>query len=224
MGDKISKNIIVVIVSFISAIVGIFAFATGKNFPDFFDSSSYSNDLSTEKVEEHSSSQNWPNSMENDIDFDFIKGDDRTITQNIPGEDHTAQQTDNYELTGSAVHFPNVLSGDYIIGGVWKLQGIHEAAHSFSQSVEVYSLSSPDQIMYYGAASYDMVWSECEDGTYAEIPSDFDQITQYDYPSGTYGTFCVDLSSPPITEGKYECRLLLYINEVCYTHTIPFEI
>ena len=113
MGDKISKNIIVVIVSFISAIVGIFAFATGKNFPDFFDSSSYSNDLSTEKVEEHSSSQNWPNSMENDIDFDFIKGDDSTITQNTPGEDHTAQQTDNYELTRSAVHFPNVLSGGY---------------------------------------------------------------------------------------------------------------
>ena len=177
IASKISNNIVVVIISLISSVIGIFVFVTGKNLIDFRENS-----------------------------------------------DSGTKQSILYELTGSVVHFPNISSGDYTIGGVWKLQGIHEAAYSFSQRVEVYSPGSPDNILYYGAASYDMEWCECEDGTFAEIPSDVDQITQYDYPSGTYGTFRVDLYPPSISAGNYECRLVLYINEVCYTYTIPFEI
>lgn len=200
MGDRISKNIIVVIIALAASVIGIVVFVTGKNLPDFFEESVSSDHLSDSETEVPESSQ--------------INAE----------EESSAQQADHFELTGSVVHFPNTISGDYTIGGVWKLQGIHEAAYSFSQRVEVYSIAAPDQILYYGAASYDVEWSECDDGTYTEVPSNFDQITQYDYPSGTYGTFRVDLSSPTISAGQYECRLVLYINEVCYTYSIPFEI
>ena len=57
----------------------------------------------------------------------------------------TQQNIDNYILTGSYVHLPNLDEKDYIIGGVWKLQGLHKDAYSFSQRVRGLII---DQIEY----------------------------------------------------------------------------
>ena len=194
MGDKLSKNIVVVVLSLLSAVVGIMAFATGLDLPGLLDAVSPSAAQSPSPA------------------------------PSPPQTDGTEEPAGGYTLTASTLDAPGLSAGDYTLAGTWKLQGMHEAAASFSQSVEVCSPEEPDRVLYSGAASYDTVWSTSGDGSAVEVPAELDPMTGYDYPSGSYGTFRVDLSAPPIPAGRYECRLVLYIDGVCYTCTLPFDV
>ncbi|MEQ2457288.1 hypothetical protein [Flavonifractor hominis] len=194
MGDKLSKNIVVVVLSLLSAVVGIVAFATGMDLPGLLDAVS-------------------PSAAQT-----------ASPAPSPPQTGGTEEPAGGYTLTAAALEQPDPSSGVYALTGTWKLQGTHEAAASFSQSVEVSPLDDPDQILYCGAASYDTVWSTSDDGSAVEVPAELDAMARYDYPSGTYGTFRVDLSAPPIPAGRYECRLILYIDGVCYTCALPFDV
>ncbi len=75
--------------------------------------------------------------------------------------------TTTYFLTGSYTHLPNIDNGDYIIGGVWKLQGIHKNVTSFTQRVRVYS-QKDNSIECPGYAKYGTAWTENDNGEWSE--------------------------------------------------------
>jgi len=156
----------------------------------------------------------------------FIVVDFRPILLSImPSQPIPSELSDNAEfyLTGSIVRKPNMEAQDFILGGIWKLQGIHEDATSFSQAVTV-RLADDSLDMYTGYAQYGTVWTTLGDGGWAEDDSDFDDLARYNYPVGTYGTFVVDMESPVLTYGSYECELVIEINKILYTLSIPFEV
>ena len=104
MGDKLSKNIVVVVLSLLSAVVGIVAFATGLDLPGLLDA------VSPSAAQSPSPAPSPP-----------------------VGE--TEGPAGGYTLTAAALDAPGLSAGDYTLAGTWKLQGMHEAAASFSQSV-----------------------------------------------------------------------------------------
>lgn len=107
MGDKLSKNIVVVVLSLLSAVVGIVAFATGMDLPGLLDAVS-------------------PSAAQT-----------ASPAPSPPQTGGTEEPAGGYTLTAAALEQPDPSSGVYALTGTWKLQGTHEAAASFSQSVEV---------------------------------------------------------------------------------------
>ena len=100
---------------------------------------------------------------------------------------------------------------------------MHTDAFSFSQSVELYSQNNPSEKCF-GFISYDTVWTEYADGSWDIKTDELDELAQFDYPKGTYGTFVVDFSEKDIKIGKYECRLEVVINQIPYETVVEFEI
>ena len=131
--------------------------------------------------------------------------------------------SENYFLDASIVHFPSPSNSDCIVGGVWKLQGIHSDAFSFSQSVELFPVNNPNE-KYYGYATYGTLWSESDNGTWECREDKLDELSRYDYPKGTYGTFVIDFSGNILKAGEYVCKISIIINKHMYEKTIDFVI
>ena len=130
---------------------------------------------------------------------------------------------DSLFLDASLVHYPSLSNSDYVVGGVWKLQGMHSDVFSFSQSVEIISLDNPNEKCY-GYISCNTVWNEYTDGSWEIKEDELDELARFDYPKGTYGTFVIDFSSESFKTGKYICKLDVYINQNPYETTIELEI
>ena len=113
---------------------------------------------------------------------------------------------------------------DYIIGGVWKLQGLHKDAYSFSQRVRVYSQKDNSNECY-GYATYGTACSEDETGSWSETEHVVDELSGNDYPKGTYGTFVVDISTiNNLSKGFYTCELTIIIDQIEYILDLEFEV
>ena len=154
-----------------------------------------------------------------------LLGWDNLVIVDKSGESSSGDEASSiesiYVLDASIEYFPNLKENKTVIGGLWKLQSIHEDAFSFSQSVRVYNVGSPE-IECFGSAQYGTALYVDEDGWY-EDTFEVDELAQYDYPKGTYGTFSVDMSSIA-NIGSYICELTVVINQEEYTKEIQFDI
>lgn len=151
----------------------------------------------------------------------------RIININAPptnSDSDSSNKPDEYSLDGTIMHVPNFEKEDYIVGGIWKLQGIHEDADSFSQSVKVW-FNDDSQTVYPGYVKYGTVWTEDTTGNWEETLEEFDELAHYDYPKGTYGTFVVDMTNvETVPFGDYICELTVVINQEPYTIQLPFSL
>jgi hypothetical protein len=146
-------------------------------------------------------------------------------TGGITGGTTNEPQT-SFNLDASIVHYPNISAGDLVIGGIWKLQGIHEAATSFSQEVRVYYRDDP-QIEWFGNAKYGTCWTQddVDPSNWSEPLMEVDKLAQYDYPEGTFGTFSVDMTSiSDIPSGAYICEVVIIINQERYERPLSFTL
>ena len=201
---KLNENPIIILIPVIAAICAIIYFCTNENLPGII-SKIFNGDTSPETpIDDLNEPENYPDEPEDDK----------------PEND----KPEEYFLDATFCHFPDIEKGDFILGGTWKLQGIHEDATSFSQSISVWFDGNP-QLMCYGHAQYGTVWAEDALGNWEETLEEFDELAHYDYPKGTYGTFVIDMTDmETIPFGEYTCELTVVINQVIYTKQLPFSL